>query len=101
MDDYKIDTIKRKERTSDSFIYLVRPTTKIIQQFLQNHIVFFPFTIHYVFLSKYNFTVENFYKYLISKFNATVEAVPQFPFFKFYFTNIKDAQDFVKELTEN
>ena len=98
MDDYKIDTIKRKERTTDSYIYLVRPSAKLIQQYLQNRIVFYPFTTHYIFLSKYNFTVEDFYKYLISKFHATVEAIPQFPFFKFYFTDIKDAQAFVEEL---
>lgn len=98
MDNYKLKQTKIRAKTQDYFIYTVEPSTNIILDYLKDRIIQEPFTIQYILMSKFNFTVEEYYQYLISNFNATVEVLPNFPFFKVYFKSLQDGTQFIAEL---
>lgn len=98
MGNYKLKQVKVKTRTQDYPIYIVEPSVNIISNYLKDRIIPEPFTIQYILMSKFNFTAEEYYQYLISNFNATVEVLPVFPFFKVYFKSYEDGLSFLAEL---
>ena len=98
MDNYKLKQVKVKTRTQDSLVYIIEPSTNIILDYLKDRIIPEPFTIQYILMSKFNFTAKEYYQYLISNFNATVEVLPIFPFFKVYFKTYEDGLSFIAEL---
>lgn len=98
MGNYKLKQVKVKTRTQDYLTYIIEPSTNIILDYLKDRIIPKPFTIQYILMSKFNFTIEEYYQYLISNFNATVEVLPVFPFFKVYFKSYDDGLSFLTEL---
>lgn len=98
MANYELKEIKVKAKTQDYTIYVIEPSSTIISNYLKDRIIPQPFTIQYILMSKFRFTAKEYYQYLISNFNATVEVLPIFPFFKVYFKTYEDGKRFIAEL---
>lgn len=49
----------------------------------------------------YKFNLKDFFCYVISKFNATVHLLKEFPYFSISFSNKIDAQKFCAELNNS
>ncbi len=78
--------------------FQIVPKTSIIFQYMENRILPQPFTIQYALMSKFHFTPEEFYQYLISNYHAVVRIRPSFPYFQILFTDYNKADLFAKEL---
>lgn len=78
--------------------YQIIPAASLITQYMENRILPQPFTIQYYFMSKYHFTPEEFYQYLISNFSATVRMKSSFPYFQILFRDYEKAKSFAEEL---
>ena len=76
--------------------YYVSPPYTLL---LNYNISQLPFDTNFIIYDFYNFNLIDFYKYIISKYNAQVAVQSTFPFFVFYFTK-ENAILFAKELDE-
>lgn len=52
------------------------------------------------FYNLFNYNLENFYKYVITTYNAHVRVRPEFPFFIITFLTREEANKFAEELNE-
>lgn len=88
MEYYKVIKIKDE--------YTIGPTSKGLMALCDTKE--FPHCFLSDIVKHYNFNLKDFFCYIISKFNATVHLLKDFPYFSISFPNKFDAQNFCKEL---
>lgn len=59
-----------------------------------------PFCYFENIYEQYNFSLEDFFKYIIKKFNAIIFIIHDFPYFSVVFSSFEDAENFCNELNE-
>ena len=75
--------------------YILHPTSYVIENYEARA---FPFCYTSLIIGAYNFSFKDFYKYIISKFDAKISVEKQYPYFRIYFCEKKNADKFHKEL---
>ena len=75
--------------------YVLLPTSYVIKNYEAR---VFPFCYTSLIVEAYNFSFKDFYKYIISKFDAKTSVEKQYPYFRIYFCEKKNADKFHKEL---
>lgn len=77
-------------------VYYVIPTAETVQDNFNRFEM--PYDSNWEIYKLFNFPPEDFIKYAISTFNATVFIKYEFPWVQFYFHNYIDAENFLKEV---
>ena len=75
--------------------YILHPTAYVIENYEARE---FPFCYTSLIVEAYNFSIKDFFKYIISNFQAKVSVEKQYPYFKIYFCEKKNIDKFHKEL---
>lgn len=75
--------------------YLIVPTSHLLESYEASN---FPFCYTSFIVDCYNFSLSDFYRYLISKFNAKIPVDKKYPYFKTQFPERSKAQQFCDEL---
>lgn len=77
--------------------YYLAPTAHLLQTYEPRQ---YPFCYTSLIIECYNFFPRDFYKYLISKYDAKISVEKIFPYFKTYFAEKRKAEEFCKEVNE-
>lgn len=87
---YKIDELEGR--------FYVTPTAAHVLQVFDRFS--FPYDTNWEIYRRFNYPAEDFFKYIISTYNAKVVFQFEFPWVSFYFTKYSEAEFFKKELEE-
>lgn len=85
------------EKSSSNLKYYITPTAHLLEIYEPKN---YPFCYTNLIVECYNFSLRDFYKYLISKYDAKIHVEKTFPYFKIYFAEKRKAEDFCKEVNE-
>lgn len=91
MESYKV------EKNTSNLKYYIAPTAYLLESYKPK---FYPFYYTSLIVECYNFSLQDFYKYVISKYDAKIYIEKTFPYFKTYFTEKRKAEEFCKEINE-
>lgn len=86
----------RVEKVKDQELYIVYPSAHYLEKRFNRFDL--PYDTNWEIYRLYNYTPENFFNYLISKFNAIVEIKQDFSYINFYFPTKEGAENFRDEL---
>lgn len=76
--------------------YYVVPTAEYLLEHFDRHS--FPYDSNWEIYKLFNYPAEDFFKYIISIYNAIVEFQYEFPWVSFYFETYSKAEQFKIEL---
>lgn len=92
-----MDYFKIEKDPFNSKYYIIVPTSFLLLNYTSsNEEVYFSSLL----IKCYNFSLRDFYGYLITKFHAKILIEKNFPYFKICFDRKIYAEDFVKEVNE-
>lgn len=89
-----VEYYKVEKQVSNSKYYIT-PTAYLLQTYKPQQ---YPFCYTSLIVDCYNFPLRDFYKYIISKYNAKIYIEKIFPYFKIYFVEKRKAEEFCKEV---
>lgn len=81
---------------NDKNYYVIAPTSILLPPTKDPEE--WPFCFLSLIIQCYNFSIDNFFKYIISKFKAQVLVNEEWPHFFIVFKNKNDADNFCKEI---
>lgn len=85
------------EKHSSNSKYYITPTAFLFETYEAKN---YPFYYTSLIVDCYNFSLCDFYKYLILKFDAKIAVEKTFPYFKILFNEKRKAEEFCKEVNE-
>ena len=87
---FRVEKVREQER------YIVYPSAHYLEKRFNRFDL--PYDTNWEIYRLYNYTPEDFFKYLISKFHASVEFKERFSYVDIYFPSKEDAEAFRDEL---